>query len=135
MLDLQTVSNASKLRLILTEPNLHRKNLQQDIEVEWAKGTDYLQGNGLEGTQPWQGWYGAGILASIYGAEDDLREIGINRGSIPQRVESMYPGKEWRVRKHHLQRETMKLQEANGKRDGGCLHKEDGAPYLRKSYV
>ena len=38
ILDLQQVANAAKMRLILTEPNLHRRNLQKEIADAWLMG-------------------------------------------------------------------------------------------------
>ena len=72
-LDLQQVSNAAKIRLILTELNLHKTNLHDDIKTEWRKGTFYAQGEGFQGNHPWKRWYGEGILASIYQAEHVLK--------------------------------------------------------------
>ena len=56
-MDVGNVSRAAKLRLILTEPNLHTKNLQQDIRDEWARGARYFQGNDFQGNHPWKRWY------------------------------------------------------------------------------
>ena len=49
VMEVEKISRAAKLRLILTEPNLYGKDLQGDIRKEWAKGEHYLQGNAFPG--------------------------------------------------------------------------------------
>ena len=99
VLDLQQVSNAAKVRLILTESNLHLSNLQDEIKTEWRKGTFYLQGEGFQGNHPWTRWYGEGTLASIYRADHLLRERKSTRASILQKVQAEQPKAEWKKAK------------------------------------
>ena len=85
VLDLRSVSNAAKLRLILTEANLHKSNLQNKVREEWQKGEHFLQGDNFQGNHPWRRWYREGILASIYEAEDLLQKRNITKADILQK--------------------------------------------------
>ena len=45
--------------------------------------------------------------------------MGIDRGTVLGRLKEKHPGMEWRVKKHHLQKEIMRQQEAKVGRGEG----------------
>ena len=93
--DLEEIGVAAKMRLILTEKSLWEDNLQKNIHTLWTNcGNGHAQGNGFTGNHPWKRWYGEGILASIYSADDILRGKGISRAAILRKVDDTYPDKE-----------------------------------------
>ena len=81
--NLQQLSLASRMRMLMNERALKGKNLQEPIANNWRRKD--------EAPLMWHKWYDHGILGTIYAAREEGHRLGITEREVRKRMDEDYP--------------------------------------------
>ena len=77
--NLQQLSIATRMRMLLNERVLYQTNLHEDIMATWRKSD--------RDCFAWQDWYHKGIVATIYAARGEGEELGVTEQLVKRKLE------------------------------------------------